>query len=88
MDMRWSTAAYEVAVAAGKEQKAARRRWDGQNLWDAENMCTESTRFTVEQDEDLRRCCEEAGVTRYTLINYLLRTWMAAWKVSWERGSW
>jgi len=80
MDLRWSEQAYQTAVAAGQASSAERRRWEGQNEWDAENMCTESTRFTVDRDEELRQCCREANITRYTLINYLLRTWMAAWK--------
>ena len=80
MDTRWSKCAYQVAMKAAVEEPAARRRWDGQNLWDYENMRTESTRFTAAQDEELRRCCAEARVTRYTLISYLLQTWIAAWK--------
>nr|WP_325298643.1 hypothetical protein [uncultured Dysosmobacter sp.] len=80
MDTRWSTAAYKTAVEAAREERPARRRWDGQNEWDADNMRTESTRFTRALDEKLRQCCKEAGVTRYTLINYLLRVWMAAWE--------
>lgn len=73
--------AYTAAVDAGKAPRDARRRWAGQNEYDSENMKTEATRFTAAEDERLRRCCGEAGVTRYTLINYLLRTWMAAWEV-------
>lgn len=80
MDLRWSAAAYKVAVEAGKADEWTRRRWAAKNRWDAEHMCTESTRFTVKLDQELRRCCKEAGVTRYTLISYLLQTWMAAWE--------
>ncbi len=43
-------------------------------------MRTESTRFTAEQHAELKRCCMEAGVNRYQLINYMLRLWMAAWE--------
>lgn len=74
-------AAYTAAVDAGKADSPTRKRWAGQNDYDHDNMRTEATRFTAAQDAQLRRCCEEAGVTRYTLINYLLRTWMAAWEV-------
>lgn len=73
--------AYTAAVDAGKAPRSERRRWAGQNEYDSANMKTEATRFTAAEDERLRRCCDEAGVTRYTLINYLLRTWMAAWEV-------
>lgn len=86
MDVRWSAPAYQAATQAAGEDKQARRRWDGQNDWDRENMCSESTRFTADLDAELRQCCKEAGVTRYTLIAYLLRTWMAAWRAERERG--
>ena len=76
----WTVDAYRAATQAAGEDYLTRRRWAGQNEWDAEHMRTESTRFTVDQDEELRRCCREARVTKYTLIGYLLRTWMAAWK--------
>lgn len=77
--MDWSIPAYETAVQAAKADYPARRRWALQNEWDAENMCTESCRFPVDLHENLIRCCKEAGITRYSLIAYLLRTWMAAW---------
>lgn len=80
MDLRWSDLAYQVAVEAGKEGLKERRRWYAQNEWDAEHMRTESTRFPLDLDTQLRQCCREAHVTRYTLINYLLRAWMAAWR--------
>ena len=76
----WSIDAYQTAMQAAKADSLTRRRWAGQNEWDAEHMCTESTRFTADRDAELRRCCREAGITRYTLIGYMLRTWMAAWK--------
>lgn len=77
--MDWTIPAYETAVEAAKVGYPARRRWAGQNEWDAMNMSTEATRFPADLHEDLIRCCKEARVTRYTLIAYLLRTWMAAW---------
>ena len=76
----WKEAAQQVSISAAEADSLARRRWAGQNEWDAEHMCTESTRFTAAQDEELRRCCREARVTKYTLIGHLLRAWMAAWK--------
>ena len=82
----WIDQAYDAAVSAGKEGRAARRKWAGQNAYDQSYMRTESTRFTRDQDEELRRCCKEAGVTRYTLIAYLLRAWMAAWQTYQGRG--
>lgn len=77
---KYAELAHPIATAAGRDGPIARRRWAGQNDYDADNMVTESTRFTAAQDLDLRQCCHEAHVTRYTLINYLLRSWMAAWK--------
>ena len=82
MDTRWADIAYRLGMEAAQEGPERRRRWAGQNEWDAEHMRTESTRFTADQDEELRRCCREAGVTRYTLISYLLQVWMAAWRSS------
>lgn len=79
-NMAWMERALKVASEAGRDGPAARRRWTGQNEYDADNMHTECTRFNNAQDERLRRCCREARVTRYTLISYLLRCWMAAWE--------
>ena len=80
MDIRWSSTAYRVGVEAGKAEPEERRRWYLQNEYDADHMRSESTRFPAYLDEELRRYCLEAGVTRYTLIAYLLRAWMAAWQ--------
>lgn len=85
-DFKWAEQAYKVAAEAGKDGQAARRRWAGQNEYDADNMHTECTRFNNTQDARLRRCCREARVTRYTLISYLLRCWMAAWETYQNRG--
>ena len=76
----YSVVAWEVSKNAAQEGPVKRRRWAGQNDYDADYMHTESTRFTIEQDRKLRQCCREARVTRYTLINYLLRAWMAGWE--------
>ena len=84
MNVRWSRIAHRAAVDAGRERRKERRRWM-KTEWDRENVRTESTRFTAEQDEELRQCCREAGVTRYALIAYLLRTWMAAWRAYGEQ---
>lgn len=81
MEKDWKIPAYEAAVEAAKEGQPGRRRWASQNEWDAENMRTESTRFPLDRDRLLRQYCREARVTRYTLIGYLLRAWMAAWAV-------
>lgn len=78
-NLKYAELAWPIAVDAARDGPMARRRWAGQNDYDADNMRTESTRFTAAQDLDLRQCCREARVTRYTLINYLLRSWMAAW---------
>ena len=56
MDTRWADIAYKLGLEAAREGPERRRRWAGQNEWDAEHMHTESTRFTTAQDEQLRRC--------------------------------
>lgn len=86
MNLEWSTDAFLAAVGCADEPRP-RKRWAGQNDWDAENMVTESTRFTVENDARLRRLCREAGVTRYYLISYMLHTWMAAREERERRGT-
>lgn len=84
MKTEWSTDAFLTAIGLAENPKS-RKRWPGQNDWDAENMVTESTRFTIENDQRLRRLCREAGVSRYHLISYMLHTWMAAREEK-ERG--
>lgn len=78
--MEWNDIAYQVGVDAAKTPP---RRHSGpaQRRWDRENLFTESTRFTETQHHKLAQYCKEAGVPRYSLINYLLRAWMAAWEV-------
>lgn len=44
-------------------------------------METVSTRMPRDIAEQLRQYCDEANVTRYHLINYMLRAWMAGWEV-------
>lgn len=83
----WTIQAYQTAAAAAKEDYHARRRWAGQNAYDADNMHTECTRFNAAMDARLRRCCKEARITRYALISYLLRAWMAAWETYRERNA-
>lgn len=80
MDIRWSKHAFEAATEAATPDGAAAIKRERQALWDADHIRTESTRFPVDLDAKLREYCNEANVTRYTLINYLLRVWMAAWE--------
>ena len=77
--MEWHDPAFRIAVDAAKTQ-TRRRRGPAQARWDRENMFTESTRFTETQDRKLTQFVEEAGTSKYALINYLLRAWMAAWE--------
>ena len=85
MQTEWSVPAWCAAMDTARElvsdPVAARRRWAGQTAWDADHMCTESTRYPRHLDARLRRCCKEAGISRYYLISYMLRAWMAAWEV-------
>lgn len=50
-------------------------------------METVSTRMPKEDAAQLRQYCQDAGINRYTLLNYMLRTWMAAWAADHERGN-
>lgn len=84
MNTEWSVPAFVAAIYCAEDPKP-RRRWDGQDDWDAEHMVTESTRFTIENDARLREICRQAGVTRYYLIAYLLHTFMAAWDAGKEK---
>lgn len=85
MDEAWKSRAYTAAMQAAEEEPSRRRRWRLQAQWDRRNLKTESTRFPRELDEQLRRCCKEAGVTRYALIAYMLRAWMSAWRIYGKR---
>lgn len=79
MALEWADAAYKVAADAAKTP-FRRRRGPAQRRWDREHMFTESTRFTETQDRKLTQYCEEADVSKYRLIDCLLRAWMAAWE--------
>lgn len=81
MNTDWSIPAYEAGVDAARHAAQPRARWDGQNGWDADNMETVSTRMPRDIAEQLRQYCDEAHVSRYHLINYMLRTFMAGWEV-------
>lgn len=85
MHTEWSVPAFMAAIYCAEDPKP-RRRWDGQDDWDADHMVTESTRFTIENDARLREICKQAGVTRYHLISYLLHTFMAAWTAGKGKG--
>ena len=80
---KWAGPAWAAgmdAAAMTAAPKTQRKRWAGQADWDAENMRTESTRFPADLDTKLREYCREAHVSRYYLINYMLRVWIAAWE--------
>lgn len=79
-DLRWSQKAWKTAVAAGKAPEKERKKWAGQNDWDKDNMLTISTRLTIKDALRLKVYCKEAGITVYTLVNYMVRVWMAAWE--------
>lgn len=79
------TKPYDLAYGAATDAAAPgfryrRRKWAGQKAWNRENMVTESTQFTREQDARLRLCCHQAQTNRSQLISYMLQIWMAAWE--------
>ena len=82
-------ASYSV-IAANKEDVItslrSRHRWAGQNAWNRENMKTESCQFPAALDARLRRCCEEAGISRSQLIRFMLMEWMDAWEARKEEN--
>lgn len=81
MNTEWSVPAWSAGVeAAGEAAGGGARKWAGQADYDREWMKTESTRFPLDLHQKLEAYCREAGVTRYHLINYMLRVWMAAWE--------
>ena len=82
MDLRWSGCAWDVATQAGKaaaEGRKKRRRWIGQSEWERKNMRTISTRLRLSDAVVLDRYCREAHVTKYELLQFMVRAWMAAW---------
>lgn len=80
LDVRWSAPAWTAATIAAATPREERRRWSGQNGWDAEHMRTVSTRLPTEEAARLERYCREAGITRYQLLGYMIKTWMAGWE--------
>lgn len=79
-DVRASAPAWTAAMIAAATPREERRRWHGQNGWDSEHMRTVSTRLPTEEAARLERYCREAGITRYQLIGYMVKTWMAGWE--------
>lgn len=80
-DMKWVLPAYQAGTNAAMPEGRKRMRWARQKEWDGDHIFTESTRLPADLDRKLRQYCREAGVTRYHLIGYMLRAWMAAWEV-------
>lgn len=92
MDYRWTRPAWEVAKKTGmtmaeaaEERRIRRRRQKSE--WDAKNMRTISTRMRLSDAVVLDRYCREAHVTKYELLLYMVRAWMAAWETFSEAGS-
>lgn len=73
--LTWESAARYAAVETVNHPQNR----DRQARWDLENLITESTKFTRDEDAELRRLCKEAGITRHQLIKCLLREWVKAW---------
>ena len=76
MAFTWENAAHHAAVEAVNHPPKNR---DRQARWDLDNLITESTKFTRDEDAELRKICKVAGITRHQLIKCLLREWVAAW---------
>ena len=75
MALTWESAARYAAVETVNHPQNR----DRQARWDLENLVTESTKFTRDEDAELRRLCKDAGITRHQLIKRLLREWVKAW---------
>ena len=50
-----------------------------QNAWDRDNMRTVSTRMREGEALYLLALCKMEGITRYALVQNLLRDWMDNW---------
>lgn len=86
MRREWAGPAWMAACAAASTAREKRKRWPRQAAWDAEHLETVSTRLPIAEATRLRRYCKEAGISRYTLLNYMVRAWMAAWSADHEEG--
>lgn len=75
MAFTWENAAHHAAIETVNHPQNR----DRQARWDLENLITESTKFTRDEDAELRQLCKEAGITRHQLIKCLLREWVKAW---------
>lgn len=67
------------AVQADEAQEARRvaaevRRVKQRRAWDAANLRTVSTKLTVDEDRRFRRYCKACGMTRYEVLQDLIRT--------------
>lgn len=67
------------AVQADEAQEARRviaevRRVKQRRAWDAANLRTVSTKLTVDEDSRFRRYCKACGMTRYEVLQDLIRT--------------
>lgn len=80
--MDWRVPAHDQAVnaamTAAEERRTRRRRQ--RSDWDAKNMRTVSTRMRISDVVVLDRYCREAHVTKYELVQYMVRCWIEAWK--------
>lgn len=63
-----------VEPAEVKHLKAEVRRVSSRRAWDKANLRTVSTKLTVDEDRRFRRYCQACGMTRYEVLQGLVRT--------------
>lgn len=70
---KWNETAWKVATAAAN-LPAKEIRTDYRD----DGLRSVSTRIREETVDELKQMCDRAGTTRYALLNYMARAWMAA----------
>ena len=73
MHIKWSEKAYNAAEAASNVDNVITCR---QARWDKTHIKSASTRLPTDIEKVFRRICFKNGVTRYRVINYMIRTWI------------
>lgn len=54
----------------------ARRRWQGQDAWDNENLRSVGTKLSVSEYQEFHRLCLRRKISPYRTIGALVRLWI------------